>query len=127
MKSKILILDDDNDILEILAFLLTETGYEVRTLNCGDTIFGDINEFHPDLIIMDVMLAGMDGRTICKDIKESHLTNSLPIILMSGTHDLAQSLYQIGAPNDFVAKPFDIDQLLEKIAQQLSANTLLNI
>lgn len=51
----------------------------------------------------------MDGRVICKEIKENHLTDLLPVILISGTHDLAESLYLQGAPNDFVAKPFDID------------------
>lgn len=120
MKNKILILDDDADILEILTLLLSETGYDVKTLNCGDTVFEDIKDFHPDIIIMDVMLAGMDGRTICKDIKDNHLTNSLPVILISGTHDLAESILQPGGPDDFLGKPFDIDNLLEKIKKQLS-------
>jgi DNA-binding response OmpR family regulator len=120
MRNKILILDDDADILEILSLLLMETGYEVKTLNCGDTVFEEIGDFHPDLIIMDVMLAGMDGRTICKDIKQNHLTNSLPVILISGTHDLVESICMSGGPNDFLGKPFDIDNLLEKIKKQLS-------
>jgi len=121
MRKKILVLDDDNDILEILTLLLEETGYEVKTLNCGDNVFDDIKEFQPDLILMDVMLAGMDGRSICKDIKDNHLTSFLPVILVSGTHDLAKSLHLPGAPNDFVAKPFDIDFLLSKIEKQLAA------
>ncbi|OKS89676.1 hypothetical protein RG47T_5161 [Mucilaginibacter polytrichastri] len=69
---------------------------------------------------MDVMLAGMDGRSISRNIKENHLTSSVPVILISGTHDLVASLHQPGAPNDFVAKPFDIDYLLERIEKQLA-------
>jgi len=121
MSKKILILDDDADILEIISLLLVDNGYEVRTLSCGDTVFEDIKDFQPDLILMDVMLADMDGRAICKNIKENHLTYFLPVILISGTHDLDESLHLPGAPNDFVAKPFDIDYLLEKIEKQLAA------
>jgi len=121
MPKKILVLDDDNDILEILSLLLVEEGYEIMTVNCGDTVFVDIDAFKPDLLLMDVMLAGMDGRSICRQIKETKLTCLLPVILISGTHDVAASLRQPGAPNDFVAKPFDIDRLLVKIAKCLAA------
>lgn len=118
---KILILDDDKDTLEILSFILTEFGYEVQTRSCGETVFEDIKACQPDLILMDVMLAGMDGRAICKDIKENQLTAFLPVILISGTHDLAESLYLPGAPNDYIAKPYDIDHLLNRVKLQLPA------
>jgi DNA-binding response OmpR family regulator len=121
MSKKILVLDDDNDILEIISLVLLENGYDVKTLSCGDTVFEDIKSFQPDLILMDVMLGDMDGRSICRRIKENHLTFFVPIILISGTHDLADSLLLPGAPNDFVAKPFDIDDLLARIEKQLAA------
>jgi DNA-binding response OmpR family regulator len=121
MNKKILVLDDDNDILEILSILLLESGYEVKTLNCGETVFEEIKDYRPDLILMDVMLAGMDGRSICKNIKENHLTSFLPVILISGTHDLSQSLHLPGAPNDYVAKPFDLDYLLSIVEKQFAA------
>lgn len=120
MSKKILVLDDDDDILEVISFVLVDNGYEVKTLNCGDTVFEDIKSFQPDLILMDVMLAGLDGRSICKSIKENHLTYFVPVILISGTHDLAKSLLLPGAPNDFVAKPFDLDHLLAKIEKHLA-------
>src|ERR1700761_9209073 len=115
MRKKILAIDDDSDILEILALLLTGEGYEVRTLTHGASVFESIKDFQPDLILLDVMLAGMDGREICKDIKENKLTDSIPVILISGTHDLKPLLHLPGAPNDFIAKPFNIDILLEGI------------
>jgi len=121
MNKKILILDDDPDILDVLSYFLSENGYDIETLESGTKVFESINHFHPDLILMDVMLANMDGRKICRAIKLTPETKELPIILISGTHDLSESLNQRGAPNDFVAKPFDIEQLLHKIEQQLAA------
>lgn len=115
-----MILDDDPDLLDILSYFLTANGYEILTLPKGDAIFENIAIFHPDLILMDVMLAGMDGREICKLIKNDKL-NLMPVILISGTHDLASTLLQKGAPNDFLAKPFDLDELLKKVSFQLAA------
>lgn len=120
MSKKILIVDADADILEMVSMLLVDNGYAVRELSSGETVFKNIKEFQPDLILMDVMLAGMDGRSICKEIKDNQLTCLVPVILISGTHDLAESLRLPGAPNDFVAKPFDIDHLLQVVDKHLS-------
>ena len=117
---KILIVDDDEDILDIISFLLTDRGYQVMTLPMGDQVLQTIRQFHPDLLLMDVMLAGMDGRVICNSIKQEEETKKLPIILISASHDLAESLTQQGAPDDFLAKPFDIDVLLKKVEFQLA-------
>jgi DNA-binding response OmpR family regulator len=119
MGKRILILDDDQDILDIISDLLIDCGFEVQTLSTGEQIFSVISQFHPDLVLMDVMLANMDGRVICRNLKENENTQFIPVILISGTHDLAHSLNQIGAPNDFIPKPFDIDFLLNKIKYQL--------
>ncbi|TWI95525.1 response regulator receiver domain-containing protein [Mucilaginibacter frigoritolerans] len=116
---KILVLDDDKDHLRIVSFILTDFGYEVRTLLHGETIFEEIADFKPDLILMDVMLAGMDGRVICRSIKENPLLNYLPVILISITHDLAESMHLQGAPNDYISKPLDIDRLLSSVKKQL--------
>jgi DNA-binding response OmpR family regulator len=119
MNKRILILDDDQDILDVVSYLLTDSGYDVQTLSTGEQIVTVIQQFNPDLVLMDVMLADMDGRLICKDLKADGITNHIPVILISGTHDLAQSLHQLGAPNDFIPKPFDIDVLLRKVKEQL--------
>jgi DNA-binding response OmpR family regulator len=121
MKQKILVLDDDADILEIISYILMDKGYEVVTLSGGEEIFQTISKFHPNLVLMDVMLGNMDGRIICSELKQRSETSSLPVILISASHDLAQSLRQEGAPNDFIAKPFDIDRLVKKVEQQLAA------
>jgi DNA-binding response OmpR family regulator len=118
---KILILDDDQDLLDVLSLLLTESGYDIQTLCTGEQIFEEIKRFHPDLVLMDVMLAGMDGRLICKRMKAKTDTLDLPVILISGSHDLSANLSEQGAPNDFMTKPFDLATLMKKIEYQLVA------
>lgn len=119
MGKRISIFDDDADILTVLSMILEEDGYEVTALSTGENVFEEIKKFHPDLILMDVMLGNMDGRSICKQLKSNAATKALPVILISGTHDLADSLNQLGAPNDFIPKPFDMEYLLHKVKQQL--------
>jgi len=120
MNKRILVLDDDEDILDILSLILKDSGFEIQTLANGESVFEAIKQFNPDLVLMDVMLGNMDGRVICKRIKNTESLHNLPVILISGTHDLASSLNQEGAPNDFLPKPFDLDQLIEKIKVQLN-------
>ncbi|KAA5536179.1 response regulator transcription factor [Taibaiella lutea] len=117
MNNKILVLDDDQDILNIISFILMNKGYRVLTLNNGKEIFKTIKQFHPDLVLMDIMLGTMDGRIICRDIKNTSGLENLPVILISASHDLAHCLHQKGAPNDFIAKPFDIGNLIKKVGQ----------
>ncbi|BAU53523.1 response regulator [Mucilaginibacter gotjawali] len=119
MCQKILILDDDTSLLETLAILLEDNGYEVKALSSGEKVIESINEFNPGLVLMDVMLAGLDGLTICRTIKNHDGMRDLPVILISGHYDLERALSHQGAPNDFLAKPFDLDVLLTKIKQQL--------
>jgi len=119
MKEKILILDDDKDILEILTLILTESGYEILSLSNGKKIFDEIKDFEPNLILMDVMLGDMDGLAICKAIKEKVQYKDLPVILISATHDMKELLHLQGAPNDYLEKPFDIDVLLSTVKKNL--------
>jgi len=122
MSQRILILDDDTDLLELISMLLCDNGYETLTMSSGEKIFEAIQMFHPDLVLMDVMLAGLDGRIICSRIKREASLLGLPVILISGTHNLADSLLQKGAPKDDLAKPFDMTFLLDKIKTQLHFN-----
>ena len=121
MCKRILAVDDDLSILSVLKDLLEYEGYEVSTLSTGEKVMEEIKNHTPDLILLDVMLGGMDGRDICKSIKEKIETHDIPVILISATHNLADTLKLEGAPDDFIAKPFDIRILLKKIERQLSA------
>lgn len=119
---RILAVDDDNDILEVLQFILEDSGYEVDTLSDGQCLMDAIKEKHPDLILLDIMLGNnLDGRELCKQIKKQVDTNNIPIILISASHNVSNSMHQEGAPNDFISKPFDISLLLNCIKKQLAA------
>ncbi|MEO7214210.1 response regulator [Mucilaginibacter sp.] len=120
MRNRILVLDDDNDVLTILSFLLDDSGYDVKALNDANTIFEDIQTFKPDLILIDVVLKDVDGRAVCKEVKENLRTGFLPTILMSGTHHFIESLQLPCAADDFIDKPFDISNLLNSIQKHLS-------
>ena len=117
---RILAVDDDRDILEVLQYILEDSGYEVETLANGQYLLDRISQNPPDLILLDIMLGNLDGRDLCRKVKTNKDTHNIPVILISASHDVSQSLNQIGAPNDFIAKPFDIDVLLGSINRQLN-------
>ncbi len=121
MAKRILAVDDNPAILDALNEILSFEGYDVITLSDGNAIFEAIADVHPDLILLDVMLDDLDGREICQAIKDNKNTSHIPVILVSATHDLQDFLHTSGAPDDFIAKPFDIHYLLRKIDTQLSA------
>ena len=115
---KILVVDDDPDILDALQFMLEDAGYEVKTTEKGEYAenLHDTNSGLPDVIILDVLLSGKDGRLICQKLKSQQETKRIPIIMISAHPNAKQSVTAVGA-DDFVAKPFDMDELLAKIAQ----------
>lgn len=118
---RILAVDDDNDILEVLQYILEDSGYEVETLSDGHNLFNTIRQHQPDLILLDIMLGGLDGRELCKHLKLGKETHDIPVIMISASHDIAKTQNENGCPDDFIAKPFDIDVLLRSIKRQLNA------
>ncbi len=120
-KRKILIVDDDLDILEVIGLILESEGYEVELMSSGHEIFEHISKFNPDLILLDVMLGNMDGREICNNIKNTKDTLHIPIIMISATHNMAEFIKKNCRPDDFLEKPFDIVNLIHKVELKLSA------
>jgi DNA-binding response OmpR family regulator len=118
---RILAVDDNKDILEVLRYILEDSGYTVDTLSDGHFLFDKIKEHTPDLILLDVMLGDMDGRVLCKDVKNTEETHSIPVILISASYNIEETFKQTGAPDDFVAKPFDMQELLDTVKRQLAA------
>ncbi len=119
--SRILAVDDDNSILEVLQYILEDSGYEVEVLNDGRKVLERVEASTPDLILLDIMLGGVDGRELCSTIKSREDTHKIPVIMISASHDLRDLPQRHCAPNDFIAKPFDINVLLNKIQRQLAA------
>ena len=119
MLKKILAVDDDLYILDALTELLKYSGYDICTTHKGEDVFKKIDECVPDLILLDVMLAGMDGRDICRRLKADSKTHNIPVIMISATPNITDSVNFSGA-DDFIAKPFDMSQLLDRIRFQLT-------
>jgi DNA-binding response OmpR family regulator len=117
-KKTILIADDDPGILDALTLLLEDAGYEVKTANDGAAI-REIYTAPPDLLLLDIWLSGWNGRDICIALKSVEQTKHVPILLFSANNETEEIAKEAGA-DDFIAKPFDIDELLEKIEKYLS-------
>lgn len=118
-KSKrILVVDDEPDILEFLRVVLEEEGYAVVTSDKGEYLEQLHNGGLPDLILLDVLLSGKDGREIVKYLKSQEETKHIPVIMFSA-HPSAEETARLAGAEDFLAKPFDIDVLLMRIEKNL--------
>jgi two-component system alkaline phosphatase synthesis response regulator PhoP len=113
MKEKILVVDDEKDILELIDFNLSKNGYRVRTVTSGEEALDLIKENDYDLIILDLMLPGVDGFDICKIIKADKHKANIPIVMVTAKADEADKVagLEIGADH-YVTKPFSPRELL---------------
>ncbi len=117
-QKKLLVVDDEPDILEFLQVILEEEGYAVAVTGKGEYLEKLNIGVLPDLILLDMWLSGKDGREIVKYLKSQEKTGHIPIIMFSAHPRAEETALKAGA-DDFVAKPFDIDVLLNKIAHHL--------
>lgn len=117
----ILVVDDDTAILDALKMLLEGEGYAVQIADKADYAesLGDTNGGLPDLIVLDILLSGKDGRAICRTLKTRADTSHIPIVMVSAYPDAGGSAEEVGA-DAFLAKPFTVDELLDTIAALLA-------
>lgn len=115
---KILLLDDNKDLLLIVQIILKGQGYDVVQASCVEEGMQKIKVHHPSLIMMDVFIKEQDGRELCSYLKKDPSTSDIKIILMSGIESDNANLQRIGA-DDFIPKPFDYDDLLERVNRQM--------
>lgn len=113
MKEKILVVDDEKDILELIDYNLTKNGYRVKTAASGEDALELIRENDYDLIILDLMLPGVDGFDLCKIIKSDKQRGNIPIIMVTAKAEEADKVagLEIGADH-YVTKPFSPRELL---------------
>nr|WP_067056250.1 response regulator [Mucilaginibacter sp. L294] len=112
---KIMIADDDPGIVDAVEMLLEFEGYTVTSTVDGSTVL-DMKDELPDLLLLDIWMSGEDGRDICRQLKATQATKNIPVIMVSASRDIEQSAIDAGA-DDFLAKPFEMDELLAKIAK----------
>ncbi len=113
MKKKIVVADDDKDIAIVLTMMLEDAGYEVKA-TANERTAQIVRDYQPDLLLLDIWMLGIDGRDICKYLKGLQFTSHIPIIMISANQDTENIARKAGA-DDFIAKPFDMNQLLEKV------------
>lgn len=117
--SKLLIVDDSTDLLEAMEIILAQNGYIIKTLSSGNNIYQEIDDFNPDILIIDIYLAGIDGRDVCRNLRKVVANKYLCIIIFSASTKALENYRSFGA-DDYLEKPFGINNLIEKIESVLS-------
>ncbi len=112
-KQKILIVDDDTNISELIALYLTKECFETQCVEDGEAAISAFASFQPDLILLDLMLPGMDGYQVCREIRKTATT---PIIMLSAKGEVFDKVLglELGA-DDYIIKPFDSKELVARV------------
>lgn len=116
MKEKILIVEDEKDIVKMLDYNLKKEGFRTLSVHDGEDALDLANREHPDLVILDLMLPGMDGLEVCKVLKKESKTASIPIIMLTAKSQESDKVIglELGA-DDYVTKPFSPRELIARI------------
>lgn len=111
-KQKILIVDDDNNIAELIALYLTKECYDTIIVNDGESVMPIVESESPNLILLDLMLPGMDGYQVCREVRTKYTT---PIIMLSAKGEVFDKVLglELGA-DDYIEKPFDSKELVAR-------------
>lgn len=117
--NKLLIVDDSTDLLEAMEIILVQKGYSVKILPGSNNINKEIAAFNPDLLIIDIFLSGTDGREVCKELRTAIVNKYLGIIIFSASPKALENYKSFGA-DDYLEKPFGINNLVEKIESVLN-------
>ena len=120
---KILVIDDENNIREILAEFFTLQGFDVKTAENGKEGLNIFNEFHPDVALVDLLMPVMNGFETIKHIKSKETTKYIPIIMITarGQVSTEQEVLELGA-DYFLNKPFNPNDLLENVQRILGSD-----
>ncbi len=112
-KQKILIVDDDENIAELISLYLIKECYDTRIVGDGEAALKEYEKYHPDLILLDLMLPGMDGYQVCREIRMHDIT---PIIMLSAKGEVFDKVLglELGA-DDYMIKPFDSKELVARV------------
>ena len=112
-KQKILIVDDDNNIAELISLYLTKECYDTKIVNDGEEALTAYEHYNPNLILLDLMLPGIDGYQVCREIRAK---SNVPIIMLSAKGEIFDKVLglELGA-DDYIMKPFDSKELVARV------------
>jgi two-component system alkaline phosphatase synthesis response regulator PhoP len=116
MKKRVLIIEDETHIVELLTMVLKQNNYQVSSLKSADQVISTILDFKPDCLLLDIMLPGKSGFDVCREVKSNQATANLPIILLTAKAEENDKLlgFELGA-DDYITKPFGIKELFARI------------
>ena len=117
--NKILIVDDEPDVIEFLSYNFRKNGYEVEGAANGTEGIYKVSSFSPDIIIADIMMPNMDGIVMCRLLKSHELHKDIPLIFLSATQDSYQAMNAAMAGDDYVSKPIKFSVLLPLVEKHL--------
>ncbi|UJH91042.1 response regulator transcription factor [Antarcticibacterium sp. 1MA-6-2] len=115
-KTKILVVDDDSGIGEMLKTLLEFYGFEVTVTELPDSAESIIAEKQIEVVMLDMLISGVNGTDVCSRLRNNKETENIPILMMSALHNAGDKCKKAGA-DDFIAKPFEMDELISKIRE----------
>ncbi len=117
---KVLVVDDERNILDIIKFNLEVEGYEVITSRDGEEALRLIRELTPDIVLCDIMMPELDGLEVCRRLKADGRTNHIPVVMLSARTQAQDKVASIDAgADDFITKPFDFSDLVARITINL--------
>lgn len=115
-KKRILVVDDEPDVTDLLSYKLTREGYEVAAINDPLQIMGKAREFKPDLFVLDIMMPELDGLKICRMIRADKKMKSVPIIFLTARGEIEDRIRGLeSGADDYLSKPFDTKELALRI------------
>jgi CheY-like chemotaxis protein len=124
-KDHILVIEDNEDILMMIEMMLVHQNYRVSKKADGDNVELFIKETKPDVILMDMLLSGVDGTLVCKQIKEDPSTKHIPVVMISALSHGQKKSEEVGA-DFFLAKPFEMEDLLRITAEAFVLSQNMN-
>ncbi len=120
MAKRILATDDEPDVLMIIKSALEGEGFEVQTASSGPDCIESAREYPPDLFLLDVMMPGMSGFDVVKELKSYPMTSKIPIIMLTGVGERKKIQDALAhGVNYYILKPFDFEDLITKVNQAL--------
>lgn len=124
-KENILIVDDEEDVLELVRYNFAKEGYGTITATSGEDALTKVMTKKPDIVILDLMLPGIDGLSVCKKLKNSSITENIPIIMLTAKGEEADIVtgLELGA-DDYITKPFSPKVLIARVRRILHRNII---